>query len=1055
MTKRLDVRPFDRGRILGLVTSIFLILILSRPASAQEYLCYQEFLIPGPEQLMRDSFSYLINHRTIGSDIKSVISVTVDADQTVIHYDHWENGYGGSDETITLDRGETHVFQSTVRVNPRDSQKIYYDGGDRLYVLGGSAFVSRTNWPVNPGPLLAMAFQVYPTQALENTFVMPVGDELAQPDDDLPFADFKGVVLLIQSIEDQNSITITDADENVLWQGILNKGECITDPVIRDIPKGARVEGEHPFQAHILTGDTELAIGYEVNGIACIPKQYWDDEYVIPLTSFQPYGEKNNNNTELYLFNPNSLTITIDFQDSTSGSFEVDPLELVAFSQETGHYLPRSSGVSLQGSDIFWGFGYACSGYDQYDWAFELVGNNLLNDTYVVGWAPGDHTKANNYSAVFLSALADNVTVYVDYEQDDVVDYQFETSFPEVVRLVDENDHDMTGAKVWADEKLALIYGAIAGEDTPESHPSIDSGYSIIFNTNDWTTQIFELHKRTEHEKIMLADTNRFEISLKSYEHSVSEIVITDSLPSGWSYVNDSSYLYQKSTGEQLAIEPLLTGNAQGWELKWNLAQSLGVYDSLAISFNAIPEQEITVGENENYVQVSCQISEDDMTDEARVSVLVYPGGEINGKAWYDENNDGLYGQEPPAPEVEVRLQDESGTVIETTLTDQLGTYSFSDIREGTYSVVFESLTDNYFTKQRVGSDSTIDSDIDRITGMITGLEFAWDEVYHHIDAGYVDELSSDLQLIKQASASTAELGEVFTYTLTLVNHGPDPMVSMIVDDSLSSLLSFESGNPPPDSIRNGHLFWSFGMLSVDSTVEWSYRVRVDDIGEIETAACVQPGFPDLDSNNNCDQYVLTALYPIELAAFQAAQMIDGIEISWVTESETDNLGFHLYRSSEKSGQYESITRTMIYGAGNSNARHSYSYLDENIEDGHTYYYKLADIAYDGTMSYHGPIEISVTAPLEYALDPNYPNPFNPETMLRMHVAREGYGTLLIYNMRGQKVRTLVQENLAVGVHSIVWDGRNDLGEQLSSGIYFAVFQINDFMQKQKMTLLK
>jgi uncharacterized repeat protein (TIGR01451 family) len=519
--------------------------------------------------------------------------------------------------------------------------------------------------------------------------------------------------------------------------------------------------------------------------------------------------------------------------------------------------------------------------------------------------------------------------------------------------------------------------------------------------------------------------------------------------------VNDSSYLYQKSTGEQLAIEPLLTGNAQGWELKWNLAQSLGVYDSLAISFNAIPEQEITVGENENYVQVSCQISEDDMTDEARVSVLVYPGGEINGKAWYDENNDGLYGQEPPAPEVEVRLQDESGTVIETTLTDQLGTYSFSDIREGTYSVVFESLTDNYFTKQRVGSDSTIDSDIDRITGMITGLEFAWDEVYHHIDAGYVDELSSDLQLIKQASASTAELGEVFTYTLTLVNHGPDPMVSMIVDDSLSSLLSFESGNPPPDSIRNGHLFWSFGMLSVDSTVEWSYRVRVDDIGEIETAACVQPGFPDLDSNNNCDQYVLTALYPIELAAFQAAQMIDGIEISWVTESETDNLGFHLYRSSEKSGQYESITRTMIYGAGNSNARHSYSYLDENIEDGHTYYYKLADIAYDGTMSYHGPIEISVTAPLEYALDPNYPNPFNPETMLRMHVAREGYGTLLIYNMRGQKVRTLVQENLAVGVHSIVWDGRNDLGEQLSSGIYFAVFQINDFMQKQKMTLLK
>jgi uncharacterized repeat protein (TIGR01451 family) len=1055
MIKLQNVRPFDWWRMLVRVTSLFFILIPLTPASAQEYLRYQEFIIPGPEQLMRDSFSYLINHRTIGNDIKSVISVTVDADQTVIHYDHWENGYGGSDESIILNRGETHVFESTVRVNPRDPQTITYDGGDRIYVLGGSAFVSRTNWPLNPGTLLAMAFQVYPTQALENSFVMPVGDELAQPDDDLPFADFKGVVLLIQSIEDQNSITITDVDENVLWQGTLNKGECITDPVIHDIPKGARVEGEHPFQAHILTGDTELAIGYEVNGIACIPKQYWHDEYIIPLTSFQPYGEKNNNDTELYLFNPNSSTITIDFQDSTSGSFEIDPLELVAYSQETGHYLPMGSGVSLQGSDIFWGFGYACSGYDQYDWAFELVGTNLLNNTYVVGWAPGDHTKQNNYSAVFLTALGDNVTVYVDYEQDDVVDYQFETSFPEVVRLVDENDHDMTGAKVWAEEKLALIYGAIAGEETPESHPSIDSGYSIIFNTNDWTTQIFELHKRTEHEKIMLADTNRFEISLKSFEHPVSQVVITDSLPPGWSYVSNSGSLYHESTGEQLATEPLLTGDAQGWELVWTLTQHLDVYDSLAISFDAIPEQEITVGENENYVQVACQISEDDMTDEARVSVLVYPGGEIYGKAWYDENNDGLFGQEPPVPDVEVQLQDESGIMVETTLTDHLGTYSFSDIREGTYSVVFEPLTDFYFTKQRVGSDSTMDSDIDRVTGMISGLEFAWDQVWQHIDAGYVDELSSDLQLIKQASATTAELGELFTYTLTLYNHGPDPMVDMVVNDSLSSLLSFESGDPAPDSVRNGHLFWSFGMLPVDSTLEWSYQVRVEDIGEIETGACVQPGFPDLDTNNNCDQYVLTTLYPIELAAFQAIQTADGVEISWVTESETDNLGFHLYRSDEKLGPYETITHTMISGAGNSNARHSYSFLDEGIERGHTYYYKLADIAFDGKMYYHGPIEISVSAPLEYALDPNYPNPFNPETVLRMHVAQEGYGTLLIYNMRGQKVRTLVQENLAAGVHSIVWDGRNDFGEQLSSGIYVAVFQINGFMQKQKMTLLK
>jgi hypothetical protein len=85
----------------------------------------------------------------------------------------------------------------------------------------------------------------------------------------------------------------------------------------------------------------------------------------------------------------------------------------------------------------------------------------------------------------------------------------------------------------------------------------------------------------------------------------------------------------------------------------------------------------------------------------------------------------------------------------------------------------------------------------------------------------------------------------------------------------------------------------------------------------------------------------------------------------------------------------------------------------------------------------------------------NYPNPFNPSTSISFSIPKAGHADLKIYNVRGQLVRTLVHANLSVGSHTIVWDGTDEMGNGVVSGVYFAKLDANGKKLTQKMVLLK
>jgi hypothetical protein len=93
--------------------------------------------------------------------------------------------------------------------------------------------------------------------------------------------------------------------------------------------------------------------------------------------------------------------------------------------------------------------------------------------------------------------------------------------------------------------------------------------------------------------------------------------------------------------------------------------------------------------------------------------------------------------------------------------------------------------------------------------------------------------------------------------------------------------------------------------------------------------------------------------------------------------------------------------------------------------------------------------------PEEYALHQNYPNPFNPTTTIRYDLKENSDVVLQIYNLLGQKIRTLINNRQEAGYREVVWDGRNDAGIGVASGIYIYRIEAGKFVQTRKMVLMR
>jgi len=99
--------------------------------------------------------------------------------------------------------------------------------------------------------------------------------------------------------------------------------------------------------------------------------------------------------------------------------------------------------------------------------------------------------------------------------------------------------------------------------------------------------------------------------------------------------------------------------------------------------------------------------------------------------------------------------------------------------------------------------------------------------------------------------------------------------------------------------------------------------------------------------------------------------------------------------------------------------------------------------------------EKEAVVPKEFSISQNYPNPFNPHTVIEYALPKESKVKIVVYNILGQRVRILKDEIEKEGYKRVIWDGRDDTGSEVASGIYFYRIVAGDFVKAKKMMMVK
>jgi hypothetical protein len=188
------------------------------------------------------------------------------------------------------------------------------------------------------------------------------------------------------------------------------------------------------------------------------------------------------------------------------------------------------------------------------------------------------------------------------------------------------------------------------------------------------------------------------------------------------------------------------------------------------------------------------------------------------------------------------------------------------------------------------------------------------------------------------------------------------------------------------------------------------------------------------------------------LVSFQAVQKEKAVLLSWTPDSGIQALGYEVERC-RQNDVYARVAYIPASAVGS--VKGAYSYFDDTIQSGETYYYRLKQIAQGGRVEYSSAIKVTISTHPQFDLWLNYPNPFNRSTEIGFYLPKEEHIKLEIFTMNGERIRTLADERRPPGTHRLVWDGYDNRNQEVSSGIYLYTLKTETFSSSHKMVMLK
>ncbi|MFK7917560.1 MAG: SdrD B-like domain-containing protein [Ilumatobacter sp.] len=445
--------------------------------------------VPFEDQQVSDGLAGIHGPGRTFDDTVSTIDITAAADESVVYWDHWEDGYeadianptqsttvvwGGSDTggvpnfateftpgstDYEVDAGTVIFLQNRVPL-PRFSTDIRFDGRDKVASTRGFA-MTRAGWDQSLGTVHAGAVAATDLSKWGTSFDFPVGQNIG-------FEAFDYTGLGVMASDDDTLVQIdSDGDGEFDDFDLDGDGDTADDmPIILaqgetvfidgGINAGGSAQTSKPAQAHLITGERNSR--YEGRWFEVFPEEIRGDQYVAAAGSTSATQQ-----VTIFLHNPGNATITVEATDQGATSFlDIAPGAVASFD------LPNGSGArfSSPGNPFIAVSGtVAATGTTAtYDWGYSLVPTSSLTPGVVVGWGKGNPSGNATHNPVWVAPL-DNITttdiqIYVDFDgdgawdqvdtdNDDVVDAAFYTADAfESIRIRDVTDRDMTGARI-------------------------------------------------------------------------------------------------------------------------------------------------------------------------------------------------------------------------------------------------------------------------------------------------------------------------------------------------------------------------------------------------------------------------------------------------------------------------------------------------------------------------------------------------------------------------------------------------------------------------------
>lgn len=270
----------------------------------------------------------------------------------------------------------------------------------------------------------------------------------------------------------------------------------------------------------------------------------------------------------------------------------------------------------------------------------------------------------------------------------------------------------------------------------------------------------------------------------------------------------------------------------------------------------------------------------------------------------------------------------------------------------------------------------------------------------------------------------------------SIFSPGQDAPIDTL-DTWLGGAMIFDSLSIPLSSMEQ------YLLLTVSFTEEANSSNAIDIVLRDNTS--IDAGGDPVECYN-CPVGLSDVPLNSELMAFYTEQhtQFGSLKLVWDVASETDNEGFNVWRRTEEETAFTKVAgftdHPELYGRGTAASEARYVYVDRLLTPGTTYYYQLQSVSVYGFVeAFYDEIASGTPQfpPDNFMLKNAYPNPFNPSTTIEYIVPYVADVRIRIFDLLGREVKELVHAQQSPAVYKILWDGTNNLGEEVTTGVYF------------------